>query len=215
MENVSEALIMAGSVLLFVIALSIAIASFGQVRAVADSAMDYIDRETTYIQGDYYYEATGTTRQVGLETVIPTIMRVYNESYEIYFDFKDGTEDTPLYVKKTSSAGTNDTPIFYLNVHDRQDGIDRVSDNVLQGGVEGKRLFFKVLLYGISSLSTSERQQYIDWYSDDIDLTKLPSRSLYNRLMGKKITESSGMYTVKTGNDAMDEDIRVITYTVE
>ena len=69
MENAADALKMAGAVLIFVIALSISIVSFGQVRQASDVILNYRDRETVYIDGDYYYEATGTERTVGLETV--------------------------------------------------------------------------------------------------------------------------------------------------
>ena len=34
-----------------------------------DTILDYKDRETVYIDGGYYYKATGTERQVGIETI--------------------------------------------------------------------------------------------------------------------------------------------------
>ena len=101
MENAVDALKMAGAVLIFVIALSISIVSFGQVRQASDVILNYKDRETVYIDGDYYYEATGTERTVGLETVIPSIYRAYNEQYKIVFQFADGR---PIY-KCTYSSG--------------------------------------------------------------------------------------------------------------
>ena len=86
MENAVDALKMAGAVLMFVIALSVSIVAFGQVRQTADIILDYKDRETVYIDGDYYYEATGLERTVSLETVIPSIFRAYNEQYKIVFE---------------------------------------------------------------------------------------------------------------------------------
>lgn len=59
MENIAEALKMAGAVLLFVLALSIIIVSFGQVRQSVDIIIDYKDRETFYIETSYYYESIG------------------------------------------------------------------------------------------------------------------------------------------------------------
>ena len=53
MENAVDALKMAGAVLMFVIALSVSIVAFGQVRQTADIILDYKDRETVYIYGDY------------------------------------------------------------------------------------------------------------------------------------------------------------------
>ena len=55
MENAVDALKMAGAVLIFVMALSVSIVAFGQVRETADIILDYKDRETFYIDGDYYY----------------------------------------------------------------------------------------------------------------------------------------------------------------
>ena len=52
MENVADALKMAGSVFLFVLALSIIILNFGKVRATSDTILSYRDRETIYIDGD-------------------------------------------------------------------------------------------------------------------------------------------------------------------
>ena len=77
MENAADALKMAGAVLLFVLALSVIIFSFGQARANSDIILNYKDRETTYIDGNYYYTTTGTERQVSLETVIPAIYRAF------------------------------------------------------------------------------------------------------------------------------------------
>ena len=86
MENAADALKMAGAVLLFVLALSIIIPFFSQTRQTTDMILDARDRETTYINGNLYYKATGTERQVGLETIIPSIYRAYIEEYKIVFD---------------------------------------------------------------------------------------------------------------------------------
>ena len=89
MENAAEALKMAGGVLLFIIALSVSIISFGQVRQTADTIFSSKDRETEYIDGDYYYQVgdgSSSERTVGLETILPTISRVYSENYKIIFE---------------------------------------------------------------------------------------------------------------------------------
>ena len=59
MENAADAIKMAGAVLLFVLALSIVIPFFSQARETTDLILDARDRETTYINGNYYYKATG------------------------------------------------------------------------------------------------------------------------------------------------------------
>ena len=100
MENAADALKMAGAVLLFVLAVSVAIVSFGQARETADTILDYKDRETVYIDGNLYYETTGTERTVGLETVIPTIYRAYLENYKVVFEGLD----SPIYTMKLSNG---------------------------------------------------------------------------------------------------------------
>ena len=90
MENAADALKMAGSVLLFVIALSIAVLSITQARESADRVLAYSDRETLSIEGDsrFYYLAGNnddTNRYVGKETIIPSIYRAYKENFKIIF----------------------------------------------------------------------------------------------------------------------------------
>ena len=99
MENAADALKMAGAVLIFVLAISIIILAFGQVRETADTILDYKDRETVYIDGDYYYKQTGTERHVGIETIIPSIYRAYLENYKIVFEGLD-----PIYYKKQNDG---------------------------------------------------------------------------------------------------------------
>lgn len=86
MENAADALKMAGAVLLFVLAISIIILSFGQVRESADTIIDYRDRETSYIDGSFYYDGKDYSRIVGLETIIPSVYRAYWENYRIVFE---------------------------------------------------------------------------------------------------------------------------------
>lgn len=106
MENAAEALTMAGSVLLFVLALSIALLLFTQARETIDILIRNTDREALIdsidtsteegriLQGEFYYVANSTNpetiRNVGLETIIPSLYRAYTESYTVVFNFPDG-----------------------------------------------------------------------------------------------------------------------------
>ena len=99
MENATDALKMAAAVLMFLLALSVTIISFGILRQTSDVVMNYKDRETAYIEGNLYYETTGTERSVGLETILPTIERAYNENYKIIFN---GLEK-PIFTKISNS----------------------------------------------------------------------------------------------------------------
>ena len=82
MENAADALKMAGAVLLFVLALSVIIFSFGQARENSDIILNYKDRETTYIDGKDYYTTTGTEREVSIETIVPAVYRAFLENYK-------------------------------------------------------------------------------------------------------------------------------------
>ena len=70
MENAADALKMAAAVLIFVVALSISINAFGQVRLASRTILEYNDKEYNYT----YVEDNGTTKRiVGIESIIPTI----------------------------------------------------------------------------------------------------------------------------------------------
>ena len=60
MENAADALKMAGAVLLFVLAISIAIFYFGQVRQTADTILSQKDKETKYV---YYVTTEGEYKE--------------------------------------------------------------------------------------------------------------------------------------------------------
>lgn len=85
MENVADALKMAAAVLIFVLALSISINAFGEVRKTSQIILDNRDREYDYT----YVEDNGTTQRiVGAETMVPSIYKAYKENYKIVFRFK-------------------------------------------------------------------------------------------------------------------------------
>ena len=90
MENAIDALHMAVAVLIFVVALSISINAFGEVRMTAQTILDSKDKEYSYT----YVEDNGTTeRIVGLESIVPSIYKAYKENYKIVFRDDDSSED--------------------------------------------------------------------------------------------------------------------------
>ena len=213
MENAVDALKMAGAVLMFVIALSVSIVAFGQVRQTADIILDYKDRETVYIDGDYYYEATGLERTVSLETVIPSIFRAYNEQYKIVFE---GLTE-PIYTYRNSR-----------NIREERYAIDMDYDgNIINtsDSAQGYTTFLKKEKYG------KKDTNFDLWYNTANKTVILPSQSLYDRLKGKQIKEYLGVYypsetldenetttidTNITGEvpDANKQEKRIITYKI-
>lgn len=203
MENAADALKMAAAILMFVMALSVAIISYGQVRSASDSILDMRDRETEYIDGNFYYETTGTERTVGLETIIPTIYRVYYENYRIVFT-GSGMENTPIY---TNIGGNANEERFALDL--------AYEKNILNGqDLKKIEIFLNAIVYGKSNTT-----EYRDLYQGKISL---PSKSLYKRLeekisQGYTIKEYLGVYYQNDSPNVPETnklEKRVITYEI-
>lgn len=110
MENAAEALKLAFAVFVFVMALSICISTFSLARETADMVLSSSD-ETKY----YEYEDTGSTeyREVGLETIIPTLYKYNKENYKVIFakgsyDATSGTITIEGFMSLYKSARTNE-----------------------------------------------------------------------------------------------------------
>lgn len=206
MENAVDALKMAGAVLLFVLAISVAIVSFGQAREAADTILDYKDRETVYIDGNLYYKTTGTERTVGLETIIPTIYRAYIENYKIVFE---GLNE-PIYTLKLSGNTKIAKYTIDLETKTTTDGIQ--INNVTLANDEQKFEFLCGILYNDFTKSGSA-ENFKKKYN-----VELPTNSLISRLKGKKITEYLGVYYQNDNEDVPDvnkTEKRIITYKIQ
>ena len=206
MENAADALKMAGAVLLFVLAISVAIVSFGQAREAADTILDYKDRETVYIDGNLYYKTTGTERTVGLETIIPTIYRAYIENYKIVFE---GLNE-PIYTLKLSGNTKIAKYTIDLETKTTTDGIQ--INNVALANDEQKSEFLCGILYNDFTKSGSA-ENFKKKYN-----VELPTNSLISRLKGKKITEYLGVYYQNDNEDVPDvnkTEKRIITYKIQ
>ena len=187
MENAADAIKMAGAVLLFVLALSIIIPFFSQARETTDLILDARDRETTYINGNYYYKATGNERQVGWETILPTVMRAYLENYKIVFV---GLSD-PIYTIKLDGDIINKYSL------DLETNNGTEYENVALANEDQKAEFLCGILYH------KYRTNYED-FNKKFNI-EIGSRSLSDMLKGKKITEKLGVY--------YQNDSRLITVT--
>ena len=215
MENVAEALKMAGAVMLFVLALSIIIFYFGEVRLVSDTILNYKDRETVYIDGDLYYKTSGTERIVSLETIIPSIFRAYLENYKIVFEGID--ENKPIYIIKDGNG--DDINKFCLDLETKQrvtlpDGTERTDfRNVVLADDEQKAEFLRVILYRDFNVGM-DTDKFQKKYG--IELGPEP---LYEQLKSAtQITEYLGIYYQDDNTDKpeiMKTEKRIITYKIE
>lgn len=183
-ENVADALKMAGSVLLFVIGLSIAILSFSQARGAIDVVLSYSDRESLTIEKDprFYYLSSGsdTNRYVGKETIIPALYRAYKENYKIVFDFTSVDSNFYLF---TNSDGEK---ISEIDLAKQSIGSDLLSRQFLNG-----------IIYGYASNDNNKEWLTETKYKETFTTVTLNS-SLYNYLSNReknyKIKESLGTY---------------------
>lgn len=211
MENAAEAIKMAGAVLLFVLALSIILFYFGQVRESADTILDYRDRETMYIDGDYYYEQTGTERNVNLETIVPSVFRAYLENYKIIFDGLD----SPIYKIKNKNGVMIDKYTLDLETNQNLE-----YKNAVLANKEQKTNFIKGVFYGPSK-NYSEENMNNDFKKLGVSL--IGCEPIYDQLTkkvqnGYKITEYLGVYYQNDNPEVPDVNKmqkRVITYKVE
>lgn len=202
MENAAEALKMAGAVLIFVLAISIIILSFGQVRQTVDIILDYRDRETSYINGKNYYETNKLERQVGLETIIPSITRAYIENYKIVFE----NLNEPIYTI-TLSDGTTKIKKYSLDLETNQDSEYK---NVILADDKQKSEFLCGILYHRFEKNKEEFNKKFN--------VELGDKSLYDQLKNAKITEKLGVYYQDDNSDVPDvnkTEKRIITYTIE
>lgn len=112
-DNLSDALKMASAVLIFVIALSICIVTFTQVRETSEAVL-YAKDDTNYY--DYIEQNDEdrdyTKRVVGMETIIPTLYRYYKENYIVKFVDRNGVD--PIIIYKSQKNNSN-ISIFDVN----------------------------------------------------------------------------------------------------
>ena len=209
-ENIADALKMAGSVLLFVMGLSIAILAFSQARESMEIVLSYSDRESLSIEGNprFYYlsKDNDTSRYVGKETIIPAIYRAYKENYKIVFKFPD---DYYLFKQEVKNAkGLNkEKKISTLDLANQSLSSDLASRQFLNG-----------IIYGDFEYENEKsKNDYINKFKitpNDI--------SLYQYLTEKestyKIKEYLGTYYIEDVNGTSEVNAvnktekRVITY---
>lgn len=224
MDNASDALKMAGAVLIFVMALSIIILAFTRTRQASDTILNYRDRETMYINSDYYYASGQKERNVNIETVIPTVYRAYLENYKVVFV---GLNE-PLYKIKN-----RDGKIIDKYTIDLERNVLKTYPNANLANNQEKSEFVRGILY--HDFKGVESQDYL--YNDTInnnekgrlafqqkffveDMTTC--EALVDQLKslvanGKKITEYIGVY-YQNDNENEPEinktEKRIITYKI-
>ncbi len=174
MENVTDALKMAGSVLLFVIALSVVIPVIGQAKSTADAVMQYSDRAADAItageEGEdaFYYVSEDTTlgppkkyRTVEVGDVIPTIYRSFAEDFKVVFLKSINNDfDNNLIIKNTEPGG-NTEPLLLYKYNKEQLELNRIDLKMtsIANGDEKQERFIQGILFGLKNLNPPMSQQ--------------------------------------------------------
>ena len=96
MENASDALIMAGQVLIFIIALTVCISSFTTLRVGIDNTINQTETIKFAKDSEGYINFiqsrdSGATRIVGAETVVSSMYRAIKEDFTMYLKLTDTT----------------------------------------------------------------------------------------------------------------------------
>ncbi len=221
MENAADALKMAAAVLIFVMALSISINAFGEVRKTSRIILEYKDREYDYTYVDENKDDAGkvsTERWVGIETIIPSIYKAYKENYKVVFT------NIVLYKKMNSPENGGLTQeIKYIDLQETNLGI--ASD-------EQKRIFIVAILYGENGYNMNQDKSLYGgktWDEIKIEFRKLNidfcnDKGLIGQIKDKKYRELLGEYyqdEIEASDQTSVEDIpdanrkkkRIITYS--
>ena len=192
MEDASEALYLAGSVLIFIIALTITISSFTMVRAGIDDIVGSTEKVSIAKNSEGYINFiqsrnNGATRIVGIETVLSSTYRALKENYVVYIQFKTDT-DANYSISADSDASIN------LNVYEDKEG-----KNILKFTVDKND---KVLRTNDNHLLNSNEYK---------ELVK----KLYNKLEGNQFYEYLGEYQNNSSAGVEEENKitnRIVTY---
>jgi len=213
MENAVEALKIAFAVMMFVLALSLSISSFSQANSTIDAIISMRDRETEYT----YVEPTANlSRTVGIETVVSSMYRAFEQNIEIYFKDEDGNTiplfyktqiDVDGYLVKDSTGAALE--IYSIDKSNEDVKYDKMHLDIILGGTS---VIEDVVNETLASASDELRESYIEMYSKKLQNTDY-SNGLYEELKDEKFTELFGEYY--QGEGASEIKKRVITYQIQ
>lgn len=144
MENATHALIMAFSVMVFVIALTVSMVSFSSAKQAADVIL-YTKDETNYYE---YIGATGKAaenRIVGLETIIPTLYKYYKENYTVVFkqgtyNYDTGDISNWEYLPIFETSANRNWQASYTNLMNRKYGIEKIDNKIFSFDLDEETL---------------------------------------------------------------------------
>jgi len=194
MENVADALKIAFAVMMFVIALTLSISSFSQATRTVDVITASRDREAQYT---YVTPSSNLSRTVGIETVISSMYRAYEENIEIHFyESIGGTEEKMKIYNLIDDDG---------NIIGDTNCIDLAHKNLKFANKDQATEFLDVLLAGANIDNWDDIK---DKYQNRI----IHMNGIYKHFtnMNAEFEERLGEYVQGSGTSEMTK--RVITY---
>jgi len=175
MENGVQALKIAFSMLIFVLAITITISSLTSAVQALNRIFGARDSEkyVTNASGDFLNFvdldlSSGGIRQVGIETIVPSIYRAYKENFAIYFYKNVGGVNQPLVLYETFKDGAT-IQVNYIDLEKEihasaESAIENIND-LLENG----NSFFPNGLYEYLGTSTRTFTEMLgEYYMDDI-----------------------------------------------
>ena len=178
MENAADALKLAAWVLIFVLALSIAMNAFSTTRAASNTILNNKDREYDYTYVEENLDGSGnvvTDRVVGLESIVPAIYKSYQENYKIVFE--NGIFLYFVY-KKEDEKGVM-LPINYIDLRRETLGSDTQREE-----------FVMSILYGTKY---DKFQDVKNTVRENMGIA-LNDTGIYDTIGNRKLKESIGIY---------------------
>ena len=137
MENASDALIMAGQVLIFIVALTVCISSFTTVRTEVNRIVGQTEEIRMAKDGDTYInfmtsENSSSNRTVGAETVVTSMFRAIKENYVIYVKLKQDEINTINNIKNNSYINTMTATINSKITYSNGESVVKQGDTLIK-----------------------------------------------------------------------------------
>lgn len=207
MENAADALKIAFSVLMFVLALTLSISCFSQANTAVKEIINLRDETTQYT---YVEPSENLTRIVGVETVITTMYKAYEENFEVRF-YKENGDPLPLYYKTDSYGNlvlenSQKIEINYINLEKENFGIQGSTSAADRAKEHLDFLLSKESYRNASNISDANKI-----FEKQLMKAEYPD-GLYEYFANKKFEESLGEY--EQGQDASKITKRVVTFTL-
>ena len=193
MENASDALVMAGQILIFIVALTVCISSFTTVRAEVNRIVGeneeirFAKSEDTYIN---FIESrnSSSTRVVGSNAVVSSMYRAIKENYVIYIKFKD--RSTVTTIKTNRYINTMEATIESKIKNSSNEPIIKIGDTLIRVTIG------------------SETNQEVNKI-----LKENEGGNLFNIMKTRKFNEYLGEYQKNSDVDSVNKEVyRIITY---